>query len=183
MADLIGRRLGNYEISQVLGEGGMASVYRARQVNMGRDVAIKVIKTSANNAEEFTLRFEREARTVAALNHPHILKVFDFGQQDDLAYLVMELQPGGSLAELIAAGLLPIAQATQVLQHVGSALDYAHRQGLVHRDLKPQNILFDSDGNAILADFGIAKLLGDANTMLTQTGVAIGTPIYMAPEL
>ena len=163
MANLIGQKLGSYEIIGFLGEGGMASVYRAHQLTINRDVAIKVIKAGVGDMTQFMQRFVREAQTVATLNHPHILKVFDYGQQGDLGYLVMELQPGGSLAGLIEAGQIPTARVAQILDQVASALDYAHQQGIIHRDLKPQNILFDPGGNAILTDFGIAKLL-NANT-------------------
>jgi len=182
MAGLIGQTLGNYEILSMLGEGGMATVYRARQRTMQRDVAIKVIKTNLANTEEFKLRFEREARTVAALNQPHISKVFDFGEQGDMVYLVMELQSGGSLSDLIKNGPLPIEQTAKLLDQIASALDYAHRQGIVHRDLKPQNILLDTEGNAILSDFGIAKILNANTAALTQSSAALGTPYYMSPE-
>ena len=180
--NLIGQNLGNYQITGFLGEGGMASVYRAHQAAIKRDVAIKLIKVGMGDQAQFMQRFAREAQTVAALNHPHIVKVFDYGQEGDLAYLVMELQPGGSLANLIEAGQIPTARIAAILDQVASALDYAHRQGIVHRDLKPQNILLDPDGNAILTDFGIAKLLNVSTASLTQSGVAIGTPTYMAPE-
>jgi eukaryotic-like serine/threonine-protein kinase len=181
MADLIGTRIGNYEIIALLGKGGMAVVYRARQLNIRRDVAIKVIRTDLRESDDFAKRFEREAHTSAGLDHPHILKVFDYGQQNDMVYLVMELKAGGSLAELMKQGLLTEAQSLKYIDQVSSALDYAHRQGIVHRDLKPQNVLFDGDMNAILTDFGIAKVLGETTT-LTQTGSAMGTPAYMSPE-
>jgi eukaryotic-like serine/threonine-protein kinase len=181
MADLIGTRIGNYEIISLLGKGGMAVVYRARQLNIRRDVAIKVIRTDLRETDDFAKRFEREAHTSAGLDHPHILKVFDYGQQNDMVYLVMELKTGGSLAELMKQGLLTEAQSLKYIDQLSSALDYAHRQGIVHRDLKPQNVLFDTDMNAILTDFGIAKVLGEATT-LTQTGSAMGTPAYMSPE-
>ncbi len=181
MADLIGQRLGQYEIVALLGEGGMAAVYRARQPSMDRDVAVKVIESKLARNPEFVKRFEREARTVAALSHPFILKVFDYGQQGDLVYLVMELLNGGSLAELIGREPLSVARTGQVLDQVASALDYAHRRGIIHRDLKPQNVLLDEEGNAHLTDFGIVKLLSET-TALTQSGLAMGTPTYMAPE-
>lgn len=181
MADLIGQTLGNYEILSLLGEGGMASVYRARQLNIQRFVAVKVIKAGVTNIEQFAQRFVREVRVIAGLNHPHIIKVFDYGEQNGLAYLVMEFQSGGSLADLIDKGPLPLQRASTLLEQIASALDYAHRQGVIHRDLKPQNILLDADGNAILTDFGIAKIF-DTNTALTQSGTLVGTPAYMAPE-
>lgn len=181
MADLIGQKLGQYEIIALLGSGGMASVYRARQLNIRREVAIKVIKPDLIEREEFVKRFEREAETVATLSHPHIVKMFDYGHHADLVYLVMELLTGGSLAELIWKGPISTPQVTQQIEQIGSALDYAHRRGIVHRDLKPQNVLLDEGGNVFLTDFGIAKLVKDS-TRLTQTGATMGTPAYMAPE-
>ncbi len=181
MANWIGRRIGNYEITGLLGEGGMAAVYRARQLNIKRDVAIKVMDEKLARQSDFARRFEREAETIADLNHAHILKLFDYGQQDDVVYLVMELLRGGSLSSLIRQEPLAPERASQILDQVGSALDYAHRRGIVHRDLKPPNVLFDDAGNAFLTDFGIAKILSET-TALTQTGAAMGTPAYMAPE-
>ncbi len=181
MADLIGQRLGQYEIVALLGKGGMATVYRARQLNIERDVAIKVIRSDLVENPDFIRRFKREAETLASLNHRHILKLFDYGQQGDMAYLVMELLTGGSLADLIAQGKVAPQVASRLLDQIASALDYAHRRGLIHRDLKPHNVLLDEESNAVLTDFGIVKLLRDA-TALTQSGSAIGTPAYMAPE-
>ena len=181
MADLIGQRLGQYEILSLLGEGGMATVYRARQINMHRDVAVKVIKHHLTDKGEFIKRFEREAQVVASLSHPFILKVFDYGQHEDLIYLVMELLTGGSLSDKIRKGPLGLPDTTRILEQISSALDYAHRRGIIHRDLKPQNVLLDDDGNAHLTDFGIAKLVTEV-TNLTQTGTAMGTPAYMPPE-
>lgn len=182
MTDLIGQTVGQYHINSVLGEGGMAIVYRATQVNVGRDVAIKVIETKLARNPEFVKRFEREARTIANLDHPHILKMFDFGQQEDLIYLVMELKTGGSLAQLIKRGPLSLDQVEKLGSQLAEALDYAHKKGIVHRDLKPQNVLLDESGNAVLTDFGIAKVLEGGQTALTQSGMSMGTPIYMAPE-
>ena len=183
MSNLIGQRLGQYEIVSLLGKGGMATVYRARQESIGRDVAFKVIKPDLAEAQVFADRFKREARTVASFSHPHILKVFDYGEYQDTVYLVMELMTGGSLSGLIAAqGALSIETTAQLLEQISQALDYAHRRGVVHRDLKPQNVLLDDDQNAFLTDFGIAKVLNSATGALTQSGVAMGTPAYMPPE-
>ncbi|HVO42157.1 MAG TPA: protein kinase [Aggregatilineales bacterium] len=177
-----GQQIGSYQIVGVLGRGGMATVYRARQLSFDREVAIKVIRSDLVQRGDFLARFQREARTVASLSHAHILKVFDYGQQDDLIYLVMELLTGGSLTERIQReGALPLNTVSTILDQIASALDYAHTKGIVHRDLKPQNVLFDEAGNAFLTDFGIAKLLNETATF-TQTGMAMGTPIYMAPE-
>lgn len=181
MALLVGQRLGQYEITGTVGKGGMATVYRARQSSMDRDVAIKVIKPDLAEITDFVKRFEREAKTLASLSHAHILKVFDYGQHDDIVYLVMELLTGGNLSQLIAQGLLPLAQTARLLDQIASALDYAHGRGIIHRDLKPQNVLLDDGGNALLTDFGLAKLLNETSA-LTHSGSVMGTPLYMAPE-
>ena len=182
MGNLIGQTLGQYQITALLGKGGMATVYRARQSSVNRDVAIKVIKPDLIESEEFKVRFDREAQVIAAMSHPHILKVFDYGQHGDLVYLVMELLSGGSLADLIrSAGKLSLADVARLLDQIASALDYAHRRAIVHRDLKPQNVLLDEERNAFLTDFGIAKLLSETSA-LTQSGMAMGTPAYMSPE-
>ncbi|MBX3064990.1 MAG: protein kinase [Anaerolineae bacterium] len=184
MDPLIGQRLGQYEIVELLGTGGMAKVYRSRQVSMDRGVAIKVIKQDLMETEGFAERFRREAKIIASLSHPHILKVFDFGTEGNLAYIVMELLNGGSLNKLVAVrGPLHSDVVGRVLSQICQALDYAHAQGIVHRDLKPENVLLDSTENAFLTDFGIAKLLTEVGTTLTQTGTVMGTPAYMAPEL
>jgi serine/threonine protein kinase len=196
MAGLIGQRLGQYEIISRFGEGGMASVYRARQLNIRREVAIKVILPNLAAKEDFYKRFDREAQTIAALSNPHIVKVFDYGvlrgfhmrlldgQADprrDIYYIVMELLSGGSLADRIARGPMPVQAISHILDQISGALDYAHGHGVVHRDLKPQNVLFDDQDNAFLTDFGISKMMTE-NTPLTREGMTMGTPSYMSPE-
>jgi serine/threonine-protein kinase len=179
---LIGRRFGQYEILAVLGEGGMATVYRARQLNVERFVALKVMLTRIAKNVDLMQRFRSEVKITAALSHPHIVKIFDYGQHDDIAYIVMELLTGGSLAQLIAEqGKLAPDLSAHLFSQIAEALDYAHRQGVVHRDLKPANILLDSSQNAFVTDFGIARLAD--GTALTHTGMVMGTPAYMAPEL
>jgi len=198
--NLIGQRLGQYEIVARFGEGGMATVYRARQLNIKREVAVKVILPNLAIKEDFNKRFEQEAQMIASLSNPHIVKVFDYGvlrgfhmrlvdsQADpkkDLYYFVMEMLTGGSLSNRLSRGALPIEQITSILDQIALALDYAHGRNLVHRDLKPPNVLFDDQGNAFLTDFGIAKLISGegSNAKLTQEGMTLGTPSYMAPEL
>ncbi|GAB4554119.1 MAG: hypothetical protein OHK0023_23950 [Anaerolineae bacterium] len=183
---MIGQYIGQYRIIDVLGRGGMATVYRAVQTSIEREVAIKIIQTRVTPDDpaylEFRKRFEREARLSANLSHPHILKVFDFGEHNGDPYLVMELQSGGSLWDLIQSGQLTIERASRLIDQMASALDYAHQQGIIHRDLKPKNILLDGVGNAILSDFGIARLMGGDQTSLTGAGFVMGTPAYMPPE-
>jgi serine/threonine protein kinase len=181
MVSLIGQRLGQYEITALLGKGGMATVYRARQASIGRDVALKVIRADLAQSEEFIGRFDREAKTIAQLSHPQILKLFDYGQQDDLVYLVMELHESGSLEQLSRSSSLSLTAIERILEQIASALNYAHQQGIIHRDLKPQNVLMDRHQNAILTDFGIAKLLHETTTF-TREGMLVGTPAYMSPE-
>ncbi|MBX3063062.1 MAG: serine/threonine protein kinase [Anaerolineae bacterium] len=182
MANLIGKKLGNYKLSALLGQGGMAAVYRARQENMGRDVAIKVIDTS-DDPKDFKARFQREAQMIASLSHPHIIKVFDYGIQDQYVFLVMELLPGGTLGKLFRKGPFPVKAAYRVISQLAEALDYAHAKNLIHRDLKPQNVLLDENRNVILTDFGIAKLWQRFSLNLGQYSEKVtGTPAYMAPE-
>jgi serine/threonine-protein kinase len=194
--NLIGQRMGQYEILSQLGEGGMAVVYRARQMSVRRDVALKIISPTLAARGGFSRRFEKEAQIIASLSNPHIVKVFDYGvmhgfhwrltdaqidPRTDLYYFVMEMLTGGSLGGRLDDGPLPIPHITRILEQVALALDYAHGRGTIHRDLKPPNVLFDDQGNAYLTDFGIAKLLGETSS-LTQEGTTIGTPSYMAPE-
>lgn len=181
MANFIGQRLGTYEITGLLGQGGMATVYSAWQVSMSRDVALKVIRTDLAKDPQFISNFEREMLITASLSHPHILKVFDYGHQDSLAYLVMELITGGSLFQRIREGTLALSFISRVLDQTASALDYAHELGIIHRDLKPHNILLDAKGNALLSDFGIANIL-NAVTGLPHEGVSMSTPDFTAPE-
>src|SRR5579859_1691120 len=180
MTNLIGQRLGQYQLISKIGEGGMARVYRATQLNISREVAIKVLKETDSDPD-FIERLEREARTIAKLSHPFIVKLFDYGHQDGMTYLVMELITGGSLAQQMSRGPLPLGTIAPVMSQLGAALDHAHRHGIVHRDLKPQNILLDNDGNALLTDFGLARM-SQPSVVITQSGGVMGTPAYMAPE-
>lgn len=185
MTNLIGRQLGQYQITGYIGayqaELGLAAVYTARQTSIGRDVAIKVVESRQAADPNFVRRFEREARTIATLNHPHIVKLFDFGQQDELLYLVMEYQAGGELNDLIRKAPLAPGAAARLLDQIASALDYAHSRGVIHRDLRPGNVLLDQSGNAILTNFSIAWLYEDP-TEVVEPGYTMGTPAYMPPE-
>ena len=181
--DLTGTTIGNYDVVGLLGKGGMATVYRARQETMGRDVAIKIVPHEDDESSAMILqRFEREVRLIAQLQHPQILPVFDFGQTTDFTYLVMRLVETGTLADRLERGPFTPEQAAHILDQVASALDHAHQHGIVHRDLKPANVFLDTEENVYLADFGIAKLLGRVDTQLTATGFVLGTPAYMPPE-
>jgi serine/threonine protein kinase len=182
-SSLIGRRLGKYEIIELLGQGGMATVYKGYQPDIDRFVAIKVLPPHPGQNSQFIDRFRLEARTIAQLQHPHILPMHDYGNEAGILYLVMAYVSGGSLKERIEQGPMTLREAETVLRQIASALDYAHRRGVIHRDIKPDNVLLDEEGHASLADFGIVKILeGEKTTGLTATGGVLGTPAYMAPE-
>jgi hypothetical protein len=182
-SSLIGRRLGKYEITELLGQGGMATVYKGYQPDIDRFVAIKVLPPHPGQNMQFIERFRLEARTIAQLQHPHILPMHDYGGEGDILYLVMAYVSGGSLKDRIQRGPMPLQEAEAILRQIASALDYAHRRGVIHRDIKPDNILLDTEGHAMLADFGIVKILeGESTSGLTGTGGVLGTPAYMAPE-
>lgn len=181
MPDLIGRELGPYRVLEQLGVGGMATVYKAYHAAMDRYVAIKVLPEHLAREAGFRARFEREARTIARLEHRHILPVYDVAEDDGVPYLVMRFTDGGDLADLIAAGGLTTARAAELVAQVADALAYAHSLGVIHRDVKPANVLIGRDGDALLSDFGIAKIYSDTS-QLTGEGMMVGTPAYMAPE-
>ena len=181
MEDLSGRSFGVYRIVEPLGQGGMAAVYKAYQPAVDRHVALKILPSHLAQDPEFLARFEQEAKVLAKLQHPHILPVHDFGESDGFTYIVMPFIKTGTLAATLTGQPLPFDQIKRVITQVGDALDCAHAQGLVHRDVKPSNILLDERGNCLLADFGIAKILEGTDT-LTATGSLIGTPKYMSPE-
>ncbi len=179
--DLLGSNLGGYRLLSFLGRGAQASVYRARQESVERDVAVKVLDPRHPGASDFKARFEREARAAASLEHPNVLPVYDYGEQDGRCYIVMRLA-AGSLAQRRKEGpALELEQIASIVADIAAALDFAHERRIVHRDVKPENVLLDAQGRALLADFGIAKLLDDAN-LRTQTNLAVGTPNYMSPE-
>ena len=181
MEDLTGKQLGPYQIVARLGEGGMAAVFRAYQPGMERYVALKVLPRQLAEDPEFSARFQREARLLAQLQHPHVLPVFDFGQVEGYSYIVMPFVPSGTLTESLQGQPLSLPRIRQVISQVGDALNYAHGRGLVHRDVKPSNVLIDESGNCLLTDFGLARMV-EASVNLTATGTVMGTPAYMSPE-
>ena len=190
----VGAKLGPYEILGLLGTGGMGEVYRARDTRLDRIVAIKILPDRFSDRSELRERFEREARTIASLNHPHICTLYDIGHQDRTDYLVMECLEGETLAEKLAKGLLPLDQVLRYAIEISDALDKAHQKGVTHRDLKPGNIMVTKSG-AKLLDFGLAKLRHEASSSaaplsqlptagqpITAQGTIVGTLQYMAPE-
>ncbi|MBI4617446.1 MAG: serine/threonine protein kinase [Planctomycetes bacterium] len=180
------RKIGEYEILEEIGRGGMGTVYRAREPRLGRVVALKVLHSSpgmgAAAVRELGVRFEREASQTARLAHPNIIPVFDYGEADGFRFFTMPLIDGGSLSQLVARrGPLPAAEGFRIVLPLASALAHAHREGVVHRDIKPSNILLDKEGNPMLVDFGLVKGRADA-TELTTAGTILGTPQFMSPE-
>jgi serine/threonine protein kinase len=190
-----GTRLGPYEIQSAIGAGGMGEVYKARDTRLDRTVAIKVLPPTVSSDPERRARFEREAKTIAGLNHPHICTLHDVGEHDGSTFLVMEHIVGETLAARLSKGALPLDQALTIATEIAEALSAAHRQGVIHRDLKPANVMLTKAG-AKLLDFGLAKLTGHGEAPaavhvvsaaptqapLTGHGVIVGTLQYMAPE-
>ena len=192
----LGTRLGPYEVSEQIGVGGMGEVYRATDTNLGRQVAIKVLPDTFLHDPERLARFEREARTLASLNHPNIASIYGLEKADGIRGLVMELVEGPTLAERIAQGPIAIEEALPIAKQIAEALEAAHEQGIVHRDLKPANVKVRPDGTVKVLDFGLAKALEPANAtspgmtqsptitspaMMTGVGVLLGTAAYMSP--
>lgn len=177
-------RLEDLELLELLGAGGMGYVYRARQRKLGREVAVKVVAPDVERSADFTERFAREARALARLNHPNIVAVYDYGEDGSFGWLVMEYVDGSNLREVIRAGKLEPAEALALIPRLCDALQYAHDQGVVHRDVKPENILVDGEGGVKIADFGLAKLTGTPAALVNLTGTqqVLGTLRYMAPE-
>ena len=185
---LIGQQLDEYRIEALLGQGGMARVYRGLDTRLDRWVAIKVIEASFQNDVDYIARFEREARAIAQLEHPHIVSVYRYGEVDGLLYMAMRYIQGSSLDRMLTTyhqegDLIPIAEARRIIEQTCLALDYAHSRGVIHRDVKPGNIMLDQAGREVrpvITDFGLAKVLGDPS-LISQSAVA-GTFAYIAPE-
>ncbi|MGH2387171.1 MAG: serine/threonine-protein kinase, partial [Chloroflexota bacterium] len=175
-----GNMIAGYRIGRQIGSGATGLVFEARDPALDRTVAIKILPILVLD-QEAVERFRRETQVLAQLRHPHILSVFAGGVAQGVAYLVTEFAAGGTLAETAAEGPLSHQEALRYLRSVAEALDYIHCNGIVHRDVKPQNILLDASGNSLLADFGVARVRGGRGT-LTGTGELLGTPAYMAPE-
>ncbi|GAC1361157.1 MAG: hypothetical protein NVS2B12_06540 [Ktedonobacteraceae bacterium] len=185
--DLIGTTLGNYRILEAIGQGGMARVYRAHQENLGRDVAVKVLPPWYASDRSFVERFNLEARLVARLSHPNIVTVHDASEQNGHLYIVMQLVDGGTLKQRLdqfqyEGRMIDSAEVVSIFTQLADALTYAHQQGVIHRDIKPVNVLMDRAGRPILSDFGIAKVLASKQLHLTRPGAGVGTPEYMSPE-
>lgn len=185
--NLSGTTLGKYELRQIIGVGGMASVYQAHQSNLERLVAVKILSQALTNEPGYAERFNREAKTAASLEHPNIVPVYDYGTYEQITYVVMRLLTGGTVGERLnhqqqnGLELPSLSELSNLLRQVSGALDYAHSLGVIHRDIKPSNIMFDNRGTPYVVDFGIAKLLEGSGNM-TSTGMVMGTPAYMAPE-
>jgi serine/threonine protein kinase len=176
------RQLGSYELIRRLGEGGMARVYLARDVRLGREVAVKVLEPQLAERPGFRERFLREARVAASLDHPHIVPLYDFGESNSLLYLVMPYVSGGSMQDMLKRAPLLLGEVVAYGSQIADALDYAHMRKVIHRDVKPANMLLHADGRLMLSDFGLAKILDSSRPRVSKGQPDAGTPEYMAPE-
>ena len=179
-ANLNGQTLGPYRVIEQIGKGGMATVFKAYEPSLDRYVAIKILPEYFAHYPEFVTRFEREAKAVAKLDHPNIVPIFGYGQDQGFMYLVMRYVPAGTLREMLGQPL-HLSVVGDILRQVGGALHYAHQQGIIHRDVKPSNVLMADQKWALLTDFGLAKMV-ESSSQLTKSGVGVGTPAYMSPE-
>ncbi|MEM9314277.1 MAG: protein kinase [Pseudomonadota bacterium] len=182
--DFVGRKLGRFDIVELIGEGGMAQVYRAFDREINRSVALKILKEEHCQHEEYTKRFIREGRAAGALTHPNIVTIYDVGTIDDAPYIMMEMLTGETLGDMLVSGERPsMEEILECVIQLADALDYAHEQSVVHRDMKPDNIIFNqADRRVKIADFGIARLSEQDISDSTQAGMMLGTPRYMSPE-
>jgi serine/threonine protein kinase len=186
---IAGTRLGSYEIVAPLGAGGMGEVYRAHDTRLERDVAIKVLPQKLSVDREHLGRFEREARSASALNHPNVVTIYDVGESDSILYIAMELVEGKTLRDLMAPGGLPLRKLLEIGSQTAEGLARAHAGGILHRDLKPENLMVSEDGFVKILDFGLAKVTSPGaepemtiSRELTQQGAVMGTVPYMSPE-
>ena len=191
-SDLVGKTLGTCTLEKLIGQGGMGAVYLAQQARPARYVAVKVllpnVSKNSKEYEAFLVRFRREADVIARLEHINIMPIYEYGEQDGLAFLVMPYLAGGSLRDLLAhRGSISLLETATYLDQICSALAYAHAHGVIHRDIKPNNLLIHNDGRLVLADFGIARIMQDTgkevDSTLTSPSIFMGTPNYMAPEM
>jgi len=179
--NLIGTTINGYEILSQIGQGGMATVFLARQQSMNRNVALKFLPKQFMNDDTYLQRFEREVKIVSQLEHRNIVPVYDYGEHSGQPYIAMRYMPAGSVDDLLRDGRIPLERILNIVEQVAPALDYAHSKDILHRDLKPSNILLDDGGGAFITDFGIARILSEQSTAITTQGV-VGTPSYMSPE-
>lgn len=181
--EFIGRQIGEFRVEELIGEGAMATVYRAYQASVNRYVALKIIRLDQEleHSSEFQRRFAQEAEMIARLEHIHILPVYSYGIDGNVAYLAMRWLRGGTLSDQLRMGPIPLQETARLFEQIARGLGYAHSQGVIHRDLKPSNIMLDDAGNAYLTDFGLAKLV-EGSAQITKSGNIVGTPAYMAPE-
>ena len=176
-----GQQVGEYRIEKLLGFGGMAEVYLATDLRLERTVALKLLPPELARDESLYARFEREVQQISRLSHPNIVTLYEFGRDGSLVFYTMQALEQGDLAARIRGGALDPAEALRIMRRMADAFVHAHALGLAHRDVKPENILFDGDNEPVLTDFGIAKVL-DASGQMTKTGMTVGTPSYISPE-
>ena len=181
MSFAVGENIGPYRIVEQLGQGGMATVYKAYHASLDRYVALKALHPAFNEDKTFATRFQREARVVAKLEHPHIVPVYDYAEHENRPYLVMKFIEGQTLKARLDQGALSSDEIADIVDAVGSALAYAHKQGILHRDIKPSNVLLSNDGQIYLADFGLARIAQSGESTMSSDSI-MGTPQYISPE-
>ena len=191
---MIGKTLSHYKILEKIGQGGMGEVYRAKDTNLGREVAIKVLPAQFTKDPQRLARFEREAKLLASLNHPNIAAIYGLGEAEGIRFLSLELVEGETLAERVAKGPVPVKEALEVCRQIAEGVEAAHEKGVIHRDLKPANVKITPEGKVKILDFGLAKALEEEVPLadisqsptlteeMTRAGVILGTAAYMSPE-